>query len=271
MKQAVFFVSDGTGITAETLGHSLLTQFDDIEFELHSMPYTNTEERVHEAVAEINKFAEKAPVKPIIFATLLTKKLQTILADSNATVMDFFAVFLPRMADVLKMQPTEMIGRTHGLDNDYMTRIDAVNYALANDDGATTKAYDEADLILIGVSRCGKTPTCLYLAMQFGLFAANYPLTEEDLDKEMLPKALQPHSHKLFGLTIEPERLCHVRQERRPNSQYAKLAQCEFEIRTVEKLYRQENIPWMDTSSRSIEEISTKILAMTDLKRRIFK
>jgi regulator of PEP synthase PpsR (kinase-PPPase family) len=150
-----------------------------------------------------------------------------------------------------------------------MSRIDAVNFALDNDDGSKIKHYDKADIILVGVSRSGKTPTCLYLALQFGIKAANYPLTEEDLQNFSLPDVLKPHKHKIFGLTIDPERLAAIRNERKANSRYASLAQCYYETEEVEHLYQQEQISFLSTTDLSVEEISTKIMQKAKIKRKV--
>jgi [pyruvate, water dikinase]-phosphate phosphotransferase / [pyruvate, water dikinase] kinase len=272
MKKTVFFISDGTGITAETLGHSLLTQFEHIKFEYITIPYVNSEEKANTVIANINETAERDGERPLVFVTLINAIIRQRITEANCLVLDFFNTFIVPIEAELKAKSSYSVGRTHGMQNyqSYTTRIDAVNYALTNDDGITTKNYDKADLILLGVSRSGKTPTCLYLALQFGLFAANYPLTEEDLDHNHLPKALEPFRKKLFGLTIDAKRLQAIRHERRPNSNYSALEQCQKEIQQAEKLFHAELIPFLSSTTRSIEEISTMILASTGVKRRLF-
>jgi [pyruvate, water dikinase]-phosphate phosphotransferase / [pyruvate, water dikinase] kinase len=271
MKRTIFFLSDGTGITAETLGHSLLTQFEQIQFDKITIPYIDSVEKAQQAVAQINHAAEKDGVKPLVFSTLVNPEIRSILANSSGLVLDFFAAFIHPLEKELETKSSHRIGRMHGLVdyNAYMTRINAVNYTLSHDDGIGSKNYAQADLILVGVSRCGKTPTCLYLALQFGIYAANYPFTEEDMADLKLPAALQQHKAKLFGLSIEPERLYLIRQERRPDSRYASLAQCELEVKKVEQLFRKENIPYLSSTARSIEEISSSLLTTLGIKRRL--
>ena len=149
-----------------------------------------------------------------------------------------------------------------------MKRIEATNYALSNDDGGITKHYDKADIILLGISRSGKTPTCLYMALQYGIYAANFPLTEEDLENSMIPESLKPHRKKLFGLTISAERLRQIRKEQRAIGNYASIKQISYDIREAEKLYIKNSIKFVDTSELSIEEISGKILEKTGVQRR---
>lgn len=270
MKRHAFFISDGTGITAEALGHSLLAQFESIEFEQSTLPYIDTVEKALKAVDTINNIATQTGEKPIVFDTIVNQDIRDILSQANSFNVDIFSTFLKPLEQELDMGSSYSVGKFHAGANNaqYRSRIDAVNYALDNDDGSRVKYYDQADIILAGVSRSGKTPTCLYLAMQFGIKAANYPLTEEDLNHLALPKPLQPYKQKLFGLTIDPERLSAIRNTRRANSRYASLNQCYFEIEEVEMLFRQENIPFLNTTDLSVEEISTKIMLDSNLSRK---
>ena len=271
-QRAVFFVSDRTGITAETLGHSLLTQFEGVEFQQRTVPFVDTEERAQQAVEEIDRVAAQSPVPPLVFSTLIVDELRDIVARSRGVFFDFFNEFIGPLEDEFHLQSTHTIGLSHGASDEgrYMVRMDAVNFALETDDGVFTHHYDYADLILSGVSRCGKTPTCLYMALQFGIFAANYPLTDEDLESSRLPEELLAHRDKVFGLTIDAQRLAAIREERRPNSRYASLHQCRHELRKVSNLFRMEGIPIYDTSTSSIEEIATTILQTANIKRRLY-
>lgn len=271
MKRTVFFISDGTGITAETLGHSLLTQFEQIEFDKITLPYIDTADKARATVEKINDAAKKDGKRPLVFSTLVNPEMRAYIAASGGLLLDFFNTFINPLEAELQTPSSHHIGRMHGLVNDkaYMTRIEAVNYALGHDDGVRSQNYTHADIILIGVSRCGKTPTCLYLALQFGLFAANYPFTDEDMNPMTLPLVLQQHRAKLFGLTIEPERLHLIREERRRGSRYSSLAQCQSEVAQVEHFFQQEKIPFLSSTSRSIEEIASSILVKMGLKRRL--
>jgi len=270
MKRSAFFISDGTGITAETLGQSLLAQFDSIGFNKFTRPYIDTLEKARTMVQQINAAAERDGVRPIIFDTIVNQDIREVLATSNGFMIDIFSTFLAPLEQELTAHSSYSVGKSHSIggNSNYMERIEAVNFALDNDDGARTHYYDKADLILVGVSRCGKTPTCLYMAMQFGIRAANYPLTEDDMERLQLPAVLKKYHHKLFGLTIDPDRLTAIRHERKPNSRYSSFAQCEFEVREVESLFRRENIPHINSTHFSVEEISAKILVEKGVERR---
>lgn len=270
MKRYVFMISDGTGITAENLGNSLISQFESIEFEKYTIPYIDTIEKAHTAVERINHCFEETGIKPLLFMTLINTDIAKTIKQSNATAFDLFNTFIEPLEKELSAKSSYTVGRTHGVANNssYTHRIEAVDYALAHDDGIKIRGYDKADIILIGVSRCGKTPSCLYMALHFGVLAANYPFTEDDLLLFRLPDVLKPYKNKLFGLTIDPERLQHIRNERRPNSKYSSLEQCRLEVMEVEAMYQREQIPWINSTKFSIEEIATKILATAGIRRK---
>lgn len=269
--RSVYFISDGTAITAETLGHSLLAQFPDVEFEIHIAPYVDSEERALDVVTQINKCAQKDGSLPLVFDTLVDPAVREIINTATAINLDVFEGLISKIETELDVKASPLVGNAHSnVDSEnYKSRIDAVHYALDNDDGAKTRHYDMADLILIGVSRSGKTPTSIYLALQFGIRVANYPITEDDLDDNRLPKVLKEYRHKLFGLMIEPERLVAIRNERKAGSRYASFQQCQMELRAIQGIYISEGIPHLNVSEMSIEEISTRILQLTGLKRRI--
>ena len=268
MKRYAYFISDGTGITAEMLGNSLLAQFESIQFERVTFPYIDSEEKARDAIERINDTTASTGVPAVVFDTIVDENIRKIIDSANAFKIDIFGAFLNPLEKALQTESSFTVGKSHSAKNTgYLPRIDAVNFALANDDGARVRHYQDADVILIGVSRCGKTPTCLYLAMQFGIRAANYPLTEEDMAEMRLPNCLEEHRKKLFGLTIDPDRLAVIRNERRANSRYASLKQCYHEVDEVEGLYQREQIPFISTTDKSIEEISTRIMAATGLHR----
>jgi len=270
MKRTVFFVSDRTGITAEAFGHTLLTQFEGMELERIRCPFIDTPEKAAALVERINQAADDG-VRPLVFSSLVDPSLREQVAHSRGALFDLFDVFIGPLETELGTRTSQTIGRAHGMGvySTYKARIDAVNFALLTDDGTTTRHYGEADILLIGVSRSGKTPTCLYLALNYGIRAANYPLTEEDLRSTQLPPILAPHRARLFGLTIDPVRLQQIRSERRPGSPYATVEVCRQEVKAAEALFRQERIPFLDTSTVSIEEIATTILHQTSMQRRL--
>src|SRR5690606_6518362 len=326
-ERTVFFLSDQTGVTAETLGHSLLTQFDSQEFRQVTLPFIDTEDKAREAVRKINEAARSASMKPIIFSTLVQDEFRAIVKEAEGLHLDIFDVFLEPLEHELELKSTHTAGRAHGMSDieSYMKRIEATNFALANDDGGMTRNYEMADVILVGVSRSGKTPTCLYLALQYGVYAANFPLTDEEFDSGTLPEFLVSQKSKLFGLTIAPARLRQIRKapsflypslqygvyaanfpltgeefdsrtlpdflvsqksklfgltsaparlrqirkERRALGRYATAQQVRFDLREAEKIFKRYGIPFVDTTEFSIEEISSRILDSTGVERRV--
>jgi regulator of PEP synthase PpsR (kinase-PPPase family) len=271
-KRTAFFVSDRTGITAEVLGHSLLTQFDGVRFNEITLPFVDSLEKAHDVVKQINDQGAADGTRPLVISTLARTEIAQIIGQSSALFLDCFEIFILPLEQELGIQASHAIGRTHNVSDfvNYHHRIESVNYTLSHDDGVSNRDLSDADVILVGVSRCGKTPTCLYLAMQFGISAANYPLIPEDFSSMLLPSPLRQLRGKLYGLTIRPERLQQIRTERRPGSQYATLANCEFEVREAEALMRQEGIPYLDATSKSVEELATTILHEAKLVRRIY-
>ena len=272
MKRTVFFVSDRTGITAEMLGQSLLTQFDGITLDRQSLPFVDSAAKAHAVVATINLSASAEGVRPVVFSTLVADEPRAILRQANALVLDFFEVFISPLESELGVKSSHTVGRSHGMaqPKDYNRRIEAVNFALAHDDGVSQRGLADADVILVGISRSGKTPTCLYLALQCGLKAANYPLIPEDLDAMRMPASVQQHRKKVWGLTIRPERLHQIRSERRPDSAYAALANCRREVQAAETLMQSHGIEFFDSTNRSIEELTTVILQDAKLERQLF-
>ncbi len=271
MQRTIFFVSDGTGITAETIGHSLLTQFEGIDFKQVRLPFVDNLDKAKDARDRISKAAKEDQSRPIVINTLVDKALSEIFYDSDGLVLDIFDQFIDQLEQEFGISRSNRVGRAHGLV-DYQTyenRMDATNYALKHDDGADLH-YNNADVILVGVSRSGKTPTCLYMALHYGVKAGNYPLTEDDLDEMKLPSRLRPFKNKLFGLTIDPERLHQIRQARRPDSKYADIKQCRNEVAEAESLFRLHGIPSLNTTHTSIEEMASKILVQFGLERNMY-
>jgi hypothetical protein len=270
-ERTVFFLSDQTGVTAETLGHSLLTQFNYQGFSQVTLPFIDCEDKANEAVEQINSVASGDSARPIVFSTLVQDELRSIVRRADGLHLDIFDVFLEPLEQELQQKSTHEAGRAHGMSDieSYMKRIEATNFALANDDGGITRNYDMADVILIGVSRSGKTPTCLYLALQYGVYAANFPLTDEEFDSGTLPDALVRQRQKLFGLTIAPTRLQQIRKERRALGQYSTAQQVRYELRETEKIFKKYGVSYIDTTEFSIEEIASRILSSTGVERRV--
>jgi len=268
-ERTVFFVSDGTGITAETLGHAVLAQFETLYYRQARLPFVNSVDKAVEAVIRINEARQRDGNRPIIFSTLVNPEVNAELRKADALLMDLIESFVQPLERELGLKSSHSIGRSHKItdSDDYKRRIEAINFSLAHDDGQSAKGLAQADVILVGVSRSGKTPTSLYLAMQYGVKAANYPLIPEDFERDELPPALPEYRSKLFGLSIAPERLAEVRNERRPNSRYASLENCRQEVVAAERMMRREGIRWLSSTTKSIEEIAATIMHEVRLER----
>jgi regulator of PEP synthase PpsR (kinase-PPPase family) len=271
-QRTVFFVSDGTGITAETFGNAILAQFD-LRTRHVRLPFIDTIDKAHQAVRQINHTGEIEGKKPIVFTTLVNMEvLEVLKAQCQGMLLDMFGTFVNPIEEELGIKSHHRVGRFSDASKskEYHDRIEAINFSLAHDDGQSHKDLETADVILVGVSRSGKTPTSLYLAMQHGLKAANYPLIPEDFERRQLPPALAPYRKKIFGLTIQPERLVEIRSERRPNSRYASLENCRMEVAEAEAMMRRSGIRWLSTTTKSIEEIATTILQELRPERLIY-
>ena len=266
----MFYVSDRTAITAETIGHSLLAQFEGIpDYKEVTIPYIDTPEKAAHVLERINEAADADGETPLVFSTLADPQTRAGIIESKGIVLDLFHVFIGRLAETLGAEPVIKRTRSHRISNlsSYEARIGAIDYSLQHDDGARIKDYDKADIIMVGVSRSGKTPTCLYLAMQFGIRTANYPITEEDLQSSQLPGPVAPFRERLHGLTIDAKRLASIREERRPGSRYASIEQCRAEVRKVESLFKSYQIPFINSTNTSVEEIATRVVQTRGLER----
>jgi regulator of PEP synthase PpsR (kinase-PPPase family) len=272
MERDVFFVSDRTGITAETLGLSLLAQFNGIGFKKHTHRFVDSMEKARAVAEDIRRAAHESNARPIVFSTLIDEEMRrAVEAATEAVFFDLVDTFISPLEVALAQKSSHTIGRPRGgVDQSkYGVRMDAVNYALTTDDGLHTRDYGRADVIVLGVSRCGKTPTCLYLALTFGVYAANFPLTEEDLDSPRLPSTLGPYHSRLFGLTINAHRLQQIRRERMAGGTYASLKRCQQETAQAEALFRAASVPYTEVTTISVEEIATTILHHMGLQWRL--
>ncbi len=272
-RRTVFFISDRTGITAEMFGNSLLSQFEEFQFHRQTIPFVDTPERIEAAVRQVNETAAREERPPIVFSSIVDETMSAIVRrDANALTLDLFQIFIAPLEAELKAKSSHAAGRTHGIANshEYFARMDAINFTQAHDDGADTRDLAKAQVILVGVSRCGKTPTSLYLALQFGIRTANFPLTPDDFADRKLPQSVLPFRDRLYGLTINPDRLQKIREQRRPGSKYASLESCRYEVRECEDLLTREGVPMLDTTARSIEEIATTIVHRAKLSRHMY-
>lgn len=258
----IFYISDGTGLTAEAYGSSLLAQFPGLEFESSRLPFVDSEKRANEVIAIIKQVIDNTGSVPILFCTLVKPDIQAMIAASGACVIDLFQTFIGPLEKTLGVTSAHTQGLSHRVVGKkiYQDRLNAIDFALQHDDGVRPDQYADADVVLVGVSRCGKTPTSLYIAMNFYIKAANYPLTDDELERDELPASLQPWKHKLVGLTIEPRQLSIIREQRRPGSEYAALNICKREVRSARQIFINAGLPVLDMTHTSIEEIASRIL-----------
>lgn len=269
-RRLAYFISDRTGITAESLGEALLNQFENITFKRRTYPFVDTVEKAKELMGHIQEEAAGYDQRPLIFSSVVDQNIRGVIHDCPAFHIDFYDTFIDSLEDELHIEAKRLVGKTHGLHDPerYDKRIAAVNFTLNHDDGISDKDLKKADVILVGVSRSGKTPTCLYLALQYGIRAANYPLTPDDLSNTELPRMIKPYRHKLFGLTIDKERLHQIRTERRPDSHYASPENCCSEVDVAEEMFSRHDIPYLSSTHKSVEELAASILQKSGLKRR---
>lgn len=269
----VFYISDGTAITSEVLGHAVMSQFP-VSINSVTLPFIETEARAQEVKKQINHLYQVTGIRPLVFYSIVIPRIREIIIQSEGFCQDIVQALVAPLQNELQLDPSPVAHRTHGLNpgniTKYDARIAAIDYTLAHDDGVSLRNLDQAQVILLGVSRCGKTPTSLYLAMQFGIRAANYPFIADDIDNLNLPPAIKALQPKLFGLTIDPERLAAIREERRENSRYASLRQCRLEVAEVEALFRKNQIRYLNSTNYSVEEMATKILDIMSLNRRMY-
>ena len=257
----VFFLSDSTGISAETMGNALLIQFPELRFERRLIPFISSVEEARRVVAILDA-AAAGPVTPLAFSTTAVEEVRQELLRSKCPLIDFFGMHMESVESILGAKGVRVAARLHGMGDvkRYNARMAAVEYAIEHDDGQSMRALDKADVILLAPSRCGKTPTTMYLALQHGIFVANYPLVDEDFETAELPRPVRGLRVRCFGLTTTPARLSQVRHERRPNSRYASLEQCTYELRQAEAMYRNHRLPVINSATKSVEEMSTVIL-----------
>ena len=258
----VFFLSDSTGISAETMGNALLIQFPDLRFQRTVIPFISSVEEAFEVVARLDQVLDESPLTPLVFTTAANDEVRQALRRTRCPVIDFFDLHMQPVEAVLGVRGQRQAARLHGLGDiqRYNSRMQAIEYTIEHDDGQSVRGLEKADVILVAPSRCGKTPTSMYLALQHGLFVANYPVVEEDLATTDLPRPVRDLRERCFGMTTSPQRLAAVREERRPGSRYASLEQCTFELRRTAQMFQRHRLPVIDSSTKSVEEISTMIL-----------
>lgn len=271
LKRTAFVVSDRTGLTAEAMAHSLLSQFPSIDFNIETFTFVDSASKASELVQRCQQIRDATGSAPLVFLTMVNDELRAQFTEANIGVFDLFQTFIGPMEERLGIKSSHTIGKSHGVQDEkaYTSRIAAVHFALQTDDGMDTDHYRKADLIIVGVSRCGKTPASLYLSLHYGLYVSNYPLTDHELESRQLPAALAAFTDKIFGLTIDPFRLLQIRQQRYQGSTYSNADTCQREIAQAENLFRTHSVPYLNTTRMSVEEIGAMIVNRTKTGKRI--
>lgn len=271
VKRTAFIVSDRTGLTAEAMAHSLLSQFPAIEFEIETFTFVDSTVKAAELVQRCKDIRVETGISPLLFLTIVNDDLRELFTEADINVFDLFETFIGPMESLLGVESSHSIGKSHGVQDEkaYTSRIAAVHFALQTDDGLDIEHYRKADMIIVGVSRCGKTPVSLYLSLHYGIYVSNYPMTDHELEQKQLPAALEAYKDKLFGLTIDPYRLLQIRQQRYQGSSYSDAATCQREIAQAEGLFRKHQVPYLNTTRMSVEEIGAMIVNKTKAGKRL--
>jgi [pyruvate, water dikinase]-phosphate phosphotransferase / [pyruvate, water dikinase] kinase len=263
----VYYLSGSTGILAKDLGKALLCQFPDVPFREELIPFIQTEKEAEKAIERIR--SRSTGQVPMVISTLLGRKLNGILNHPDVEFLNIFDQFLRKIEDILEEKAVWKAGASrHPSERTMIKRVEAIHYCIDHDDGSGTKDYDEAEVILLGVSRSGKTPVSVYLATQMGIKTANYPLVLDDSPSFRLPPYITRNKKRLIGLSITPQLLHQYREQRYANSSYASLSTCRSEINEVNTLYLNHDIPIVTSDGKSIEEIAIHVTQLLNLKKK---
>ncbi len=259
----VYYISDSTAILAEDLGRALLCQFPGISFNEEKIPFVRSPEQ---AQAALQKILERSGGRfPLLFCTIIDRNIREIFDSPEVEYFDILNGFLGQLEHSLEATPLREPGFSRR-GKDIAKRVEAIHYTLEHDDGTRTREYHQADIILVGVSRSGKTPVSVYLATHFGLKAANFPLTSEQLDNYVLPVDIIRNRQRALGLTSSPKHLHKIREKRYKGSSYASLSTCSRELQQARQLFSQHQIRVLETEGKSIEELAVQAIQLTGIK-----
>ena len=261
----LYLVSDATGTTLQGLARAALSQFDSINPVERFWPMIRSEMQLDRAITDIKK--HPGPVLFTFVDKTLRRKLQAACAELDVPCMPVLDPILRTMSSYLGLQSKGVPGLQHSLDEAYFDRIDAVDFALSYDDGRNLDGLEEADVILVGVSRTSKTPTCIFLARR-GIRAANIPLVPNVPFPEKITEFKKP---LIIGLTESPKRLENLRRSRLQagedykhydHNDYLDLEHIEEEIRKARRLFTKNKWPVIDVTRKSVEETTAEIYAL---------
>lgn len=257
-------VSDSTGETITSVARACLVQFEGVHVTEHVWNLVRTKRQVQKVITGIERYPG------VVLFTLVDPKQRATLQQACRNLqVPCVAVMDPTMAVLsghFGMKGRAKPGMQHVLDAEYFARIDAINFVLAHDDGQITKDLEDADVILVGVSRTSKTPTCIYLANR-GVKAANVPLVPGvPLPNELL----SVRKPLIVGLTKDPVRLVHIRRNRlrqlkqNHETDYIDLEKVKNEVAAARRVFAEHEWPVIDVTRRSIEEVAAAVLQLID-------
>jgi len=265
--QDVYYVSGSTAILAEDMGKALLAQFQGILFREEKIPFIHTPEDAHKALEHILQQSEGNP--PLVFCTIMDQATRDVFNCPQVRFFDIFLNTLELLEQALGTPALREPGYSRHFTLSRMNkRVDAIHFSLEHDDGTRPAEYDEAEIILVGVSRSGKTPASIYLATHMELKSANFPLTEDHLHQHELPKEIVRNRKRAVGLTCSPQYLHTIREKRYAGSTYASLATCTRELQQANRLYIRHNLKVINVEGRSIEEIAVQAIQAIGLNKK---
>lgn len=261
----VYYLSGSTGILAKDMGKALLCQFPEIHFKEELIPFIHTEVEAQKAIEKIR--AQSTGETPLVLSTLLSKELNAVFNSPDIEFLNIFDQFLVQFENFLQKKALWASGASrYPNDRTMIRRVEAIHYCIDHDDGNSTKDYDKAEIILIGVSRSCKTPVSVFLATQMGIKTANYPLIRDGTDSFKLPPYLVRNKKKIVALSTSPQLLHQYREHRYADSKYAKLSTCRDELNKANMLYMDHRIPIVMSDGKSIEETATQVTQQLNLK-----
>lgn len=263
----VYYVSGSTALLAEDVGKALLCQFQEISFNEEKIPFIKTRAAAEKAMKHI--LEQSGGVRPLVFCTIMDAGIKKILDSPEVEFFDVFGNVLDRLENCLETKALRVPGYSRNIDDITLAkRVEAIHFSIEHDDGTRSREYDEAEVILLGVSRSGKTPVSVYLATHMGIKSANFPLTSEHLDSYELPPEIVRNRKKVVGLMTSPGLLHKIREQRYSGSTYAKLSTCATELNQAKEIYLRYGIQSLETDGKSIEETSVQVTQLVDIPRK---
>ncbi len=260
-------ISDSTGETVSSVARSVMVQFEGVDVEEHFWALVRTKYQIDKVMEHIEKH------KGFVLYTIADPEMQAYLKSQcqklNIPSVSVLSRIVSDLSSFFCVKPTGQTGRQYELNEEYFSRVEAINFALTHDDGQSVWDLDEADMVVVGVSRSSKSPTSMYLAYR-GFRAANIPY----IPGVELPEILESLTDTLIvGLTLSPDVLVQIRKNRllslneEKTEGYTSFENVEAEIKEARKYFLKRGWPIIDVSRRSVEETSAKIIQLYQQKK----